>query len=249
MEVLCNRRYLPGGGRQIVGRPHSWIIYFTLKMFASPIKCASPTINPWRRHCCGAQDTLMTCAHWSVSTVQRRWTKQIEGLEDSSCAERLKELDWYSVQGRFLRADLIEYWTIFHGKNTISPEDIFHQPPRRGMRGHCFKLFVSCAVCSVRQRSFSQRRVSIWNSLPEDVVTASDLSDFKRPTSTSSRGHMLYLWLCLDTNKHTVIFLQTSDEQELFLYGELRTHNSSWEATSISCYRCETTTLWSSMNI
>ena len=32
-------------------RPHSWIMYFTLKMFASPTKCASPTINPWRRHC------------------------------------------------------------------------------------------------------------------------------------------------------------------------------------------------------
>ena len=50
---LCRYTYLPGGGRQIiVGRPHSWIMYFTLKMFASPTKCASPTINPWRRHCC-----------------------------------------------------------------------------------------------------------------------------------------------------------------------------------------------------
>ena len=27
-----------------------WIVYFTLKMFVSPTKCASPTINPWRRH-------------------------------------------------------------------------------------------------------------------------------------------------------------------------------------------------------
>ena len=26
-------------------------MYFTLKMFALPTKCASPTINPWRRHC------------------------------------------------------------------------------------------------------------------------------------------------------------------------------------------------------
>ena len=47
---LCRYTYLPGGGRQIiVGRPHSWTMYFTLKMFASPTKCASPTINPWRR--------------------------------------------------------------------------------------------------------------------------------------------------------------------------------------------------------
>ena len=50
MKAYLPRRYLPGGGRQIVGRPHSWIMYFTLKMFASPTKCVSPTINPWRRH-------------------------------------------------------------------------------------------------------------------------------------------------------------------------------------------------------
>ena len=126
-----------------------------------------------------------------LERVQRRWTKQIEGLEDRSYAERLKELYLYSVQGRLLRADLIEYWKIFHGKSTISPEDIFHQPPRRGMRGHCFKLFVSRAVCNVRQRSFSHRRVAIWNSLPEEVVTASDLSTFKRQLA-HALGHMLY---------------------------------------------------------
>ena len=34
-RLYLPRRYLPGGGRQIVGRPHSWIMYFTLKMFAS----------------------------------------------------------------------------------------------------------------------------------------------------------------------------------------------------------------------
>ena len=110
--------------------------------------------------CTGCTDDMR-----KLERVQRRWTKQIEGLEDSSYAERLKELDLYSVQGRFLRANLIEYWKKIHGKSTISPEDIFHQPPRRGMRGHCFKLFVCRAVCSVRQRSFSHRRVSIWNSL------------------------------------------------------------------------------------
>ena len=51
MYTYLEGMYLPVGGRQIVGRPHSWIMYFTSKMCASPTKCASPTINPWRRHC------------------------------------------------------------------------------------------------------------------------------------------------------------------------------------------------------
>ena len=126
-----------------------------------------------------------------LERVQRRWTKQIEGFQEMSYAERLKELDLYSVQGRFIRADLIQYWKIFHGKSTITPEDIFHQPLRHGTRGHCFKLYVSRAVCNVRQRSFSQRRVAIWNSLPEAVVTASELSTFKRLLA-QALGNMLY---------------------------------------------------------
>ena len=62
---IHRRRYLPGGGRQIVGRPHSWIMYFTLKRFASPTKCASPTINPWRRHCyIGVMANAKFCQSW-----------------------------------------------------------------------------------------------------------------------------------------------------------------------------------------
>ena len=115
-----------------------------------------------------------------LERVQRRWTKQIEGLQDMSYAERLMELDLYSVQGRFLRADLIEYWKIFHGKSTITPTDIFQQPLRHGTRGHCFKVYVQRAVGNVRQRSFSHRRVDIWNGLPENVVTAENVTTFKR---------------------------------------------------------------------
>ena len=135
--------------------------------------------------------------HWftddmrKLENVQRRWTKQVDGLRDKTYAERLKELDLYSAQGRFLRADLIEYWKIFNGKSTISPEDIFVQPPRVGMRGHRYRIHVSRAVCNVRQRSFSFRRVSIWNGLPDFVVSAPNLSTFKHLLA-QTLGNKLY---------------------------------------------------------
>ena len=115
-----------------------------------------------------------------LERVQRRWTKQVDGLHDLPYSERLRKLNLFSVQGRLVRADLIQYWKILHGKSTISPEDVFHQPLRRGTRGHCLKLYVTRATSNVRQRSFSHRRVAIWNSLPEEVVTAPELSTFKR---------------------------------------------------------------------
>ena len=43
-----------------------------------------------------------------LESIQRRWTREIEGLEGMSYTERLKELELYSVYGRLLRADLIK---------------------------------------------------------------------------------------------------------------------------------------------
>ena len=69
-----------------------------------------------------------------LESVQRRWTKQMEDLEKLTYLERLKELNLLSVQGRLLRADLIEYWKFVHGNSSISPGDMFAQPFRQGTR-------------------------------------------------------------------------------------------------------------------
>ena len=115
-----------------------------------------------------------------LERVQRRWTKRIEGLRDLSYAERLGELGLYSVQGRLTRADLIQYWKIFHGNSCITARSMFAQSQTLVTRGHSLKITVSRASIDVRQRFFSQRCVNLWNSLPEDVVTAPDLRSFKR---------------------------------------------------------------------
>ena len=40
-----------------------------------------------------------------IESVQRRWTRQIGGLEELSYEERLKRLNLYSIKGRLLRCD------------------------------------------------------------------------------------------------------------------------------------------------
>ena len=115
-----------------------------------------------------------------LENVQRRWTKQIEGLRNIGYAERLTLLDLYSVQGRLLRADLIQYWKILNGKSCIAPSDIFQLSPETRTPGDPLKLYCPPVRTDVRKRSFSRRLALVWNSLPGSVACAPDSGQFKR---------------------------------------------------------------------
>ena len=115
-----------------------------------------------------------------LESIQRRWTKRISGLEALCYGDRLKTLQLYSVQGRLLRADLIQYWKIFNDSSCIVPSDLFVLSPQSRTRGHCHKIFPPVKLTDVRKRSFSQRCISVWNSLPARTVRAKDIKSFKR---------------------------------------------------------------------
>ena len=114
-----------------------------------------------------------------LERIQRRWTKRVEGLSDLPYCDRLSELGLFSIQGRLTRADLVQYWKIFHGKSHIAPHSMFAQP-QTDTRGHPLKIMVTRANTDTRQCFFSQRCVNLWNSLPAEVVMAPDLQTFKR---------------------------------------------------------------------
>ena len=100
-----------------------------------------------------------------LESIQRRWTRHIDGLENTSYSHRLAILDLYSVRGRLIRADMIKMWKIFHDKCSITPSDLFVMAPNVGTRGHPFKVFRGHAVLEARRRFFSVRCIDVWNSL------------------------------------------------------------------------------------
>ena len=115
-----------------------------------------------------------------LERVQRRWTRTINNFDSLSYAERLRQLDLFSLKGRLLRADLIFVWKIFHGLSALSPENLFQIATSNITRGHPFKIYVPRTRLDVRYRFLSVRIINIWNSLSRETVLAESLSIFKR---------------------------------------------------------------------
>lgn len=115
-----------------------------------------------------------------LESIQRRWTKQIESVRDLEYGDWLCALNLFSVKGRLIRADLIQYWKIFNGKSHIAATELFDLAPQRGTRGHCFKIFMPATRTDIRKRFFNVRCIPVWNALPQHVVTAPTLPRFKK---------------------------------------------------------------------
>lgn len=115
----------------------------------------------------------------SLESVQRRWTKCVDGLGNLPNSTRLQFLNSFSVKGRLLRPDLIKMWQIVHGKSYLNFDDFFYHPGVSITRGHQHKLAHVRTSFEIRKCSFVVRKIGLWNSLPESVVTSSSLESFK----------------------------------------------------------------------
>ena len=47
-------------------------------------------------------------------------------------------------------------------------------------RGHQFRLYKPCCTRDTRQHVFSHRVINQWNSLPQEIVNASNTNTFKQ---------------------------------------------------------------------
>ena len=128
-----------------------------------------------------------------LESVQRRWTKRVTGLDTLDYGARLRALNQYSIQGRLLRADLIQYWKVFHAKCSIEASDLFPAAPQSSTRGHRFKIGHTRAETDIRLRSFSMRSVNRWNALPDRVVAEPNIGTFK-VLLAESLGKALYAY-------------------------------------------------------
>ena len=114
-----------------------------------------------------------------VERVQRRATKLINGLRDKTYGERLRTLELPSLSYRRRRGDMIWTYKVLNELVRVDASKFFMPGRLDHTRGHTQRVFKQHATKLPRRNSFSQRVVTDWNSLPNKVVDASSMNEFK----------------------------------------------------------------------
>ena len=114
-----------------------------------------------------------------IERIQGRFTKLIPALKEMRYEERLWSLGLWSLEERRNREDLIQVYKMVNGLSAPLFEEFFCLSGEGRTRGHSLKLNKGRSRLDLRQHFFSERVVSLWNSLPEEAVTAASINRFK----------------------------------------------------------------------
>ena len=115
----------------------------------------------------------------NLEKVQKRATKMISCLKNMNYEDRLKKLNLPTLKYRRLRGDMIETYKIVTEKYDHNSVVQFKRNENSCTRGNNFKLFQSSVNTNLRKYFFTNRIVNVWNSLPNNVVTAKNTNTFK----------------------------------------------------------------------
>ena len=74
---------------------------------------------------------------------------------------------------------MITVYQLLHGGMALTPEEFLTRNESDRTRGHRWKLDKPQARKLVRRNTFSTRIVNDWNALPDSVVSATSVNQFK----------------------------------------------------------------------
>jgi hypothetical protein len=112
-----------------------------------------------------------------LESVQKRWTRT-GVLARLNYTERLRELGLTTLATRRLRGDLIQIFKIMKGFDSIH---LLRNPLSHNTRtrGHCYKLSVEFCKHDARSYFLLNRVHHVWNSLPDTIIMATSINEFK----------------------------------------------------------------------
>ena len=147
-----------------------------------------------------------------IENVQRRASRQVEGISHLPYNRRLEEMKLPTLQYRRFRGDMIEVYKLSHG---LYDEEVtvivltFRDNTRHYFfRGHRFNLPKGRYRKDLRKFSFRCHVTERWNNLPESIVHAENLNTFKnRFDRYWEREGVLYgsdIYIYIRANKNSV---------------------------------------------
>lgn len=114
-----------------------------------------------------------------LERVLRRYTKRFPGMRNLPYATRLRHLNIRSLEECRLRADLIFTFRILNRLVDVRPDNFFELSQNLRTRGNSQKLRIPRCRLDSTKYFFTNRIPAVWNTLPEEVVTARSLCSFK----------------------------------------------------------------------
>ena len=114
-----------------------------------------------------------------IEKVQMRATKMVQKLRNFSYEDRLKLLNLPSLKYRRMRGDMIQVFKIISGLYDINSVVDFNMSHVSYTRGNIYKMQPIRAHYNIRKFFFSNRIVTLWNSLPNHVIISESVNIFK----------------------------------------------------------------------
>ena len=140
-------------------------------------------IRPHLEYCIQAWSPHLKKDIQCLERVQQAATRLVPSLRKFSYETRLQKLGLTTLLKRRARGDMIEVYKILTGKERIdsnfSKQFIHLSENEHGLRGHSLKLSKERSRKDVRKFSFGRRVVEGWNALPQHVVDAKSINQFK----------------------------------------------------------------------
>jgi hypothetical protein len=115
-----------------------------------------------------------------IERIQKRFTRMIPAMKGYDYPSRLRRLGLWTLEERRNRADLILLYKMMNGLAAPAFDQFFEISEEKRTRGHSRKLVKNRCRLDLRKQFFSERVVSTWNGLGEDVVSAGSVNIFKK---------------------------------------------------------------------
>jgi hypothetical protein len=113
-----------------------------------------------------------------IESIQRRATKLVPNISNLRYESRLLELGLPTLEYRRDRYDMLQVYKALHNIDDIKWHDMFSLATNQ-TRGHSLKLSKKRCNSTQRLHSFSFRIVDLWNSLPQETVSARTVNSFR----------------------------------------------------------------------
>ena len=144
-------------------------------------------VRPILEYCSCIWNPIYKSDQLDIEKVQRRATKICSGLKDKSYPERLIELNLTTLAYRRQRADIIQVFRIMKQFDKI-PFEQFFTFNESNTRGNGRKLIKPRGDTVLRQHTFSNRVINLWNDMPKEAVDCETINAFKNALERAWRN-------------------------------------------------------------